>query len=64
VKLVQKGIEAEIAAVEVLRFGNEQTARCSLILLARWTCPLIPLMRHYSIFPIIRRYPKYNVMQQ
>jgi hypothetical protein len=33
-----------------LRFGNEQTARCSLILLARWTCPLIPLMS--SLFDI------------
>jgi hypothetical protein len=33
-------------------------------LLARWTCPLFPPMRHYSIFSIIQSYPKYKIMQQ
>ena len=58
VKHIQKGIEAKSPRWTMLRFGNGQAARCSLILLARWPCPSIPLMRHSSIFQIIQSYPK------
>src|SRR5260370_1315613 len=42
----------------VARFSDGQGARCSLILLARWTCPLIPLMRHSSISRLLKCIPK------
>jgi hypothetical protein len=58
VKHIQKGIEAKSPRWTMLRFGNGQAARCSLILLARWPCPSIPLMRHSSIFQKIQSYPK------
>jgi hypothetical protein len=58
VKHVQKGIEAKSLRWTMLRFGNGQAARCSLILLALWPCPSIPLMRHSSIFQIKQSYPE------
>jgi hypothetical protein len=58
VKLVQQGIAAKLPRCTMLRFGNAQAERCSLILLARWFCPLIPLMRLSRMFPIIGGYPK------
>ena len=58
VRLVQKGIEAKLPRWTMLRFRNEQAARCPLILLARWPRPLISLMRLSPMLPIIRSNPK------
>jgi hypothetical protein len=58
VKLVQQGIAAKLPQWTMLRFGNAQAERCSLILLARWFCPLFPLMRLSEEFPIIGGYTK------